>query len=209
LFWATIYAEEKDPELLRKFKRSQAFFKTWHLDPKNRNPAFVPWHVQANHAMAQALGDDEAAFEAELVAYSFEMADWLVGVQQWTPEQGITHDDEKGRFYKPKFGIPHASSTGVYIEGLIDAWQFAREVGDVEREERYRVALVRAVRSMMQLQFVDDVDLFYVADPTLVVGGLRTSEYDNEIRCDNVQHPLMGIIKMIRMFAPDDYLRAE
>lgn len=209
LFWATIYAEEKDPELLRKFKRSQAFFKAWHLDPKNRNPAFVPWHLQANYAMAQALGEDEAEFERELVAYSFEMADWLVDVQQWTPEQGITHADEKGRFYKHKFGIPHASSTGVYIEGLIDAWQFAREVGDATREERYRVSLVRAIRSMMQLQFVDDVDLFYVADPTLVVGGLRTAEYDNEIRCDNVQHPLMGIIKIIRMFEADDYARAE
>ena len=71
------------------------------------------------------------------------------------------------------------------------------------------MSLIRAIRSMMQLQFVDDVDLFYVADPTLVVGGLRTAEYDNEIRCDNVQHPLMGIIKIIRMFEADDYGSAQ
>lgn len=205
LFWATIYAEEKDPEILRKFKLSQAFFKNWHLDPNNRNPAFVPWHLQANYAMWAALGEDEAEFKRELVEYSFEMADWLVGVQQWPPNEGITYADEHGRFYKHKFGIPHASSTGVYIEGLIDAWQFARDTGDDARKETYRVSLLRGIRSMMQLQFVDDVDMFYVADPKLVRGGVRTSEYDSEIRCDNVQHPLMGIIKVVRMFEVDEY----
>ena len=102
-------------------------------------------------------------------------------------------------------GVPHASSTGVYIEGLIDAWQFARDVGDEARKEKYRVALIRALRSMMQLQFVDDVDMYYVEDPTLIAGGIRTTVYKSDIRCDNVQHPLMGIIKLLRMFEADEY----
>jgi hypothetical protein len=93
----------------------------------------------------------------------------------------------------------------VYIEGLIDAWQMAREVGDSERREKYRVTLVRALRSVMQLQFVDDVDLFYVVDPSKIVGGIRTTEYDNEIRCDNVQHPLMGILKILKLFEETEY----
>ncbi|MFV8753235.1 hypothetical protein ACNOYE_22025 [Nannocystaceae bacterium ST9] len=211
LFWATIYAEEKDPEILRKYKLSVPYFKKWHLDPNNRNPAFVPWHLQANYTLWTQLGEDEAEFKRELVEYDFEIADWLVEVQQWGPEDGVVYPDEKGRFYVPdeKYGVPHASSTGVYIEGLIDAWQFARDVGDDARQEKYRVALIRGIRSMMQLQFVDDVDLFYVADPKLIVGGIRTTEYKSDIRCDNVQHPLMGIIKVLRMFAADEYAGAE
>lgn len=205
LFWATIYAEEKDPEILRKYKVSVPFFKTWHLE--NRNPAFVPWHLQANYALWQALGEDEAEFKRELLDFSFEIADWLVEVQQWDAADGITYPDEMGRFYVPneKYGVPHASSTGVYIEGLIDAWQFARDVGDEARQDKYRVALIRGIRSMMQLQFVDDVDMFYVADPKLIVGGIRTTEYKSDIRCDNVQHPLMGIIKVLRMFGVGEY----
>lgn len=209
LFWATIYAEERDAEILRKYKASVPFFADWHR--KNRNPAFVPWHLQANYALWRELGEDEVEFKRELLDFSFEIADWLCEVQQWDAEDGVTYPDEKGRFYVPdkKYGVPHASSTGVYIEGLIDAWQFARDVGDEARKEKYRVALIRGIRSMMQLQFVDDVDLFYVVDPTLIVGGIRTTEYKSDIRCDNVQHPLMGIIKVLRMFEADEYGNAD
>jgi hypothetical protein len=61
---------------------------------------------------------------------------------------------------------------------------------------------------MMQLQFVDDVDMYYVKDPKYVVGGIRSSVYRDEIRCDNVQHPLMGIIKVLRMFEVAEYRNA-
>ncbi|NJK33373.1 MAG: hypothetical protein HC927_13775, partial [Deltaproteobacteria bacterium] len=209
LFWATIYAEEKDPEILAKYKKSFEFYRDWHRE--HRNPAFVPWHLQAHYTLWSALGEDEAELERELQEFSFEIADWLVGVQAWEVKPGeITYPDEKGRFYteKKRFGVPHASSTGVYIEGLIDAWQFARDLDDAERRERYRVSLIRAIRSMMQLQYVDDVDMYYVKDPKYVVGGIRTSVYRNEIRCDNVQHPLMGIIKVLRMFEASEYADA-
>jgi hypothetical protein len=211
LFWAALYETEKDPEILRKYKASFAFFKQWHLEPKNRNPAFVPWHIQANYKLWKALGDDEAELKKELVAFNLEIADWLVGVQQWDGETKPLYPDELGRFYKKgaSFGPPHASSTGVYIEGLIDAWQLAKELGDAPRRETYRVSLVRGLRSMMQLQFVDDVDLYYVAEPEKVVGGIRTTEYDSDIRCDNVQHPLMGIIKILRLFGDGEYEKAR
>jgi hypothetical protein len=211
LWWATIYAETKDPELLRKYKKSFEYFRRWHLEPKNRNPAFVPWHLQANYAMWQALGDDEAEFKAELAKFCFDIATWLVdNMQQWD-EGEYVYPDERGRFYAPdkRFGVPHASSTGVYLEGLIDAWQLARDLGEHDKREFYRVAMLRGVRSMMQLQFVDDVDMYYVRDRNYVEGGIRTTVYDNRIRCDNVQHPLMGIIKIVRMFGPDEYSGAE
>ena len=207
LWWSLLYAEERSPELLLKYKQSFAFYRGWHLDPKVRNPAFIPWHLQANFELWRALGEDEAAFKAELVEFSFEMADWLLEVQQWDEEGEVYYPDEKGRFYEPskRFGVPHASSTGVYLEGLIDAWQLAKAVGDEARAERYRVSMLRGIRSMMQLQFVDDVDMYYVSDRSYVEGGVRTTVHDNRVRCDNVQHPLMGIIKILRLFAAEDY----
>ena len=211
LFWATKYAETKDPEVLAKYKKSFAYFRSWHFEPKHRNPAFVPWHLQANYAMWSALGDEEAAFKQELVEFSFKTADWLVtNMQQWDKGEYV-YPDEKGRFYAPdqRFGVPHASSTGVYLEGLIDAWQLARDLGEKDKQEFYRVAMIRGIRSLMQLQFVDDVDMYYVTERKYVEGGIRRTIFDNRIRCDNVQHPMMALIKIIRMFEEDEYSGAE
>ena len=207
LFWATIYAETKDPRLLAKFKRSFYYYRDFHLDPAVRNPAFVPWHLQADWAMWAALGDDERAFRDELAAFMFETADWLIEVMQDRQWEEYVHPDERGRFYSRVrgFGKPHASATGVYIEGIIDAWQLARALGREDLRERYRASLARAARSMMQLQFVDDVDMFYVTNPKAVRGGIRTTLYDDRIRCDNVQHPMMGLIKMVREFDASEY----
>jgi hypothetical protein len=134
------------------------------------------------------------------------MNDWLVDTMQ--EHSRVAYDDTLGRFYDPvsnKYGPPHASSTGVYLEGLIDAFAMARELGDKEHQEKYRRAIVLGLRSSMQLQFADDIDLFFVHDRERVRGGMRTTVYDNRIRVDNVQHVLMGVQKIVREFAPEDY----
>jgi hypothetical protein len=201
LLWALLYEREQDSELLERFMTSFRYYRAWHLNPRNRNPAFIPWHTQAYFIVWQLTGDEA------LRDFVFEMNDWLLDMQQW---EEATYEDERGRFYDPErpFGPPHASSTGVYIEGLIDAYRMAKETGDKSRSEAYRVALVRAMRSLLQLQFVDDVDLYYIpeSERRYVRGGLRTTVYNNEIRIDNVQHPLMGILKVLRTFEDDDYL---
>ncbi|KIG14682.1 hypothetical protein DB30_06493 [Enhygromyxa salina] len=141
----------------------------------------------------------------ELVAFVFEMNDWLIDKMEVWEESAF--DDEKGRFYSREtdYGSAHASSTGVYIEGIIDAYEMAKIVGDKPREDRYRKALSRAIRSVMQIQFVDDVDMYYVTDRERTKGGLRTTVIRNEIRVDNVQHVLMGVLKVVDRFAATDY----
>jgi hypothetical protein len=57
----------------------------------------------------------------------------------------------------------------------------------------------------MQLTFLDDVDLYYVYQKDKVLGGVRETVYDNEIRVDNIQHNLMAILKILRDFESDDY----
>lgn len=197
LSWAFLYRENKSEELLDKSMKSYEYYKGWHL--RNRNPAFIPWHTQAYYLLWK-----ETKHEG-LKDWIFEMNDWLVDTMQ--SESRVAYDDTLGRFYAPNrnFGVPHASSTGVYLEGLIDAFALAREIGDKKHEEKYRKAIVLGLRSSMQLQFADEIDLFFVRDKRRVLGGMRTTVYDNEIRVDNVQHVLMGVQKILQEFKPEDY----
>lgn len=199
LMWVDRYAREPDPELLARIMASFRYYRDWHLDPANRNPAFVPWHVRAYTKLWRKTRDPE------LAALVFEMSDWLLTMQEWTP----AYPDFLGRFHdpaRPNYGPPHASSTGVYLEGYIEALQLARALGEYRRAENYRRAILGGLRSLMQLQFVDGVDMYYVTDRRLVEGGIRTTVYDNEIRCDNVQHGLMAMLDIVDTFGDSDYV---
>jgi hypothetical protein len=57
----------------------------------------------------------------------------------------------------------------------------------------------------MQLQYVDDIDMYYVTDRERTKGGLRTTVLRNEIRVDNVQHVLMGVLKVLERFEPHEF----
>jgi hypothetical protein len=194
---AMTFAETQSEDLNQKILTSARYYKEWHL--KNRNPAFVPWHSEAYYIMWQQRK------HAELKDWIFEMNDWLLGMQE---RSMVEYEDTLGRFYdpeRPKYGGPHASSTGVYLEGLIDAFALAREVGDEKRVQKYRRAILLGLRDAMQLEFGDEIDWFYVAQPEKVRGGLRSTVSDNQIRVDNVQHVLMGLQKILTRFKPEDY----
>jgi hypothetical protein len=196
-----IFAETHSSELEQKILNSARHYKDWHL--KNRNPAFVPWHSEAYYVVWQQRQ------HAELKDWIFEMNDWLLGMQE---RSMVEYEDTLGRFYdpkNPKYGGPHASATGVYLEGLIDAFALAREVGDEKRVQKYRRAILLGLRDAMQLEFGDEIDWFYVAKPEHVRGGLRVAVYDNPIRVDNVQHVLMGLQKVLRVFKSEDYAPVE
>lgn len=197
LLWSTLLRESREPALEERILKSLRFYRAWHR--AQRNPAFVPWHTQAYYLLYQVSPS------REIRDWIFEMNDWLLGVQQW--ETQAAFPDTMGRFYDPDrpFGPPHASSTGVYLEGLIDAWRLARETADGARQEQYRRAIVRGLRSITQLTFLDDVDLFYVSKPARVFGGVRTTVYDNSIRVDNVQHNLMALLKILEHFDAGDF----
>ena len=197
LAWAALYEQTRDPARLDRIRRSVRFYRDWHR--AHRNPAFVPWHTLAG-ARVWAL-----TREAELRDWIFEMNDWLVGLQQWETQRDFP--DTMGRFYAPDqpFGPPHASSTGVYLEGLVAAWRVARAAGDAARQETYRRTLVRGLRSLTQLTFRDETDLFYVSRRAAVRGGVRTTVYSNAIRVDNVQHSLMAVLDILEAFAPGDF----
>ena len=186
-----------DATLLMHLQRSIEYYRSWHLE--NRNPAFIPWHTMAYAQIWQQTRDPA------LSDWIFEMNDWLLGIQQ---NSSITNPDTVGRFYdptRPQYGPPHASATGVYLEGLIQAYNIAKEIGDTKRASSYQSAILHGLRSLLQLEFNDDVDMYYISKPDHVYGGLRTTVYNNEIRVDNVQHGLMAILEVLKAFKDEDY----
>jgi len=189
LFWSELYEQSQDPELLEKFMLSFQYYRNWHRE--NQNPAFIPWHTQAYYKVWQITHD------AELKDFIFEMNDWLLDFQEVDRSK---YPDTQGRFYdsgRPQYGPPHASSTGVFLEGLVDAYLLAKESGDSERQDSYARAVRYGVRSLVQLQFADEIDMYYIHQRENVLGGLRTTVYDNSIRIDNVQHGLMALLKIM------------
>ena len=60
-------------------------------------------------------------------------------------------------------------------------------------------------KSLAQLTFKDEIDMFYVANREQLRGGVRTTVYNNDVRVDNVQHNLMAIIKILAAFRPGDF----
>jgi hypothetical protein len=197
LFWAVSLQKNRDEALLSQAMRSLYFYRS-HFR-KNSNPAFVPWHSQAALILYRLTGD------AGIRDFIFEMNDWLLPHQQWG---GSVDLDYWGRFYsphRPEYGPPHASATGVYLEGLVDALVLARDVGDTVRAAFYKQAIERGIRSIAQLQFRDDLDAYYVAKKERVIGAIRTESANNEIRIDNLQHGLMALLKYRDLDQTDNF----
>lgn len=197
LYWSAVYSDSRDEKLLKMFMKSFEYYSSWHL--RNRNPAFIPWHTQAYYNIWVLNKNND------LKDFIFEMNDWLIAVMQ--KDNNEYYRDFSGRFYseRPYYGPPHASSTGVYLEGLIDAYKLAEETGDEQRQEEYRRSILKGLRSVMQLQFTDAIDMYYISKRDMVKGGIRTTVYDNEIRVDNVQHNLMAVIKILEEFSEQDF----
>ncbi len=202
LLWSFIIRRENDPELLRMLMKSFVYYKQWHLNDDNRAPAFIPWHTQAYYNVwTQTKNKD-------LQKFVFRMNTWLIDNMQRWKHRDNSYPDADGRFYnsrRSKWGSANSSSTGVYIEGLIDAYAMAKEVGDKDLTEKFRLSLARAMRSLMQIQYVDEVDTFCAPDPEMAIGGIRTSVHRWDIRVDNTQHNLMGVIRLLHRFGTDDF----
>ena len=171
-------------ELLVLYRRCRD---RWH---ENRHVAFVSWHSQALASLyrLQPL--------AEIAEFVFELNDWLLPLQRTDPAEP-ERVGEFGDPLRPHHGSPHASSTGVYLEGLADARDLARAIGDEDRTRRYTTAIDLGLRSLRQLQFRDWRCTWYLSRPDAVLGALRSNLDNNQLRIDNCGHALAAAVKLL------------
>ena len=178
------YEQTKDEKYLSVAESSFDYYADFFR--KEKNPAFVPWHTMANYKLFKATGDKKYA------DFVFEMNDFLVGIQN---KECGKEPYTLGRFFDPErseYGPPHASSTAVYVEGLTYAYKLAKELGDNERAAKYKGAVLLGARSLMQLQFKEG--------NKKVLGGIRKTIDNNELRIDNTQHTVMAFIQILNSF---------
>jgi hypothetical protein len=189
--WARLLRDDTDPDLLCRFLKSFGHYRAFHRTAPN--PAFIPWHTQAYCEVYKITGTND------LSDFIFEMNDWLLGMQQCA---GAPCPDFVGRFYDPdhrEFGPPHASSTAVYLEGLIDAFGLASSVGDAARANKYAQAIRLGVLNLRTLQFDETLQAVFRAPLETYLGALRTNPYDCLVRVDNVQHALAALTKYLAL----------
>ena len=171
-------------ELLVLYRRCRD---RWH---ENRHVAFVSWHSQALASLYRLHP------LAEIAEFVFELNDWLLPLQHTDPDEP-ERVGEFGDPLRPNHGAPHASSTGVYLEGLADARDLARAIGDEARTRRYTTAIDLGLRSLRQLQFRDWRCTWYLSRPEAVLGALRCNIDNNQIRIDNCGHALAAAVKLL------------
>ena len=162
-----------------------------------RYTPFIPWHTMAYWHAYQATKDTEYA---EAI---FEMNDWLICIQDI---DDCETPDIAGRFYRYEHafnGPPHSSSTAVYVEGLAYAYDLAKSFGHKSRCEAYIDSIRYGLRSLFQLQYRTE-NSFYLTKKDRVLGGIRTTVTDNQIRCDNTQHTIMASLAVQRFLSSDE-----
>jgi hypothetical protein len=189
--WARLLEDKMDSTLLKRFLKSFRHYRDYHR--ANPNPAFVPWHTMAYYAVWKLTGD------VELADFIFEMNDWLLDMQQI---KTAPCPDFVGRFYnpdRPDFGPPHASSTAVYLEGLIDAYSIALQYGRDKQSHNYLSAIDYGIRNLQSLLYDGLLSDIFSASYTRHSGLVKTNPYDNTTRIDNIQHAIAAITKILKL----------
>jgi hypothetical protein len=171
-------------------RNALAFYKTWWR--QHPSMTFVPWQTAA-YTEAFLLTKEQPFAD-----FVYEMNDWMVSLQY----QGL--DDPKQVYWSGGFKswadgkaieTPPQVSSASYAEGLAQACQVARAIGDLNHYRTYAAALERCLTFLTTLQYTE-ANTRHFADwyrPTLV-GGFHASHQDGDLRIDFTQHAVNAMI---------------
>jgi hypothetical protein len=99
------------------------------------------------------------------------------------------YPDWRGGFDSP----PRSTPTASRMEGLVAAYELARDFGTAEDAAAFLTAIDLGVRYTLQHQFRPEMVL-YLPNPQRALGGFRRSYTNYEIRIDYVQHAISAIL---------------
>jgi hypothetical protein len=165
---------------------------------QNKSAPMIPCHTVA-FTEAFLLTREQAFADAV-----FEMNDWLCelqyqdvdrrrlrwtgGFQQWVDNRAVQ--------LAPDIG------SAPYAESLAEACRLAKATGDVQRFQRYRLALENALKFLSMLQYTE-ANARHFADwfRPAVVGGFHTSLQDGNLRIDYTQHAVCALVHYLNYVA--------
>lgn len=190
------YEKSGDMTALEAALEAADFYVTEYSDniTANYHPAYVPWHTMSYHKLYSITGN-ERYLEAV-----FTMNDRLI--------QLLDKTVVPGRFYKSELehegqNAPHSSSDAVYLEGLLYAYELAKETGEGWRARAYLEAIELSSTRLVRLQY-QTVEPNFETDPITYLGGIPVREDNPKIRVDTVQHTLDAFEKYLAVFGESD-----
>lgn len=194
-----LYQRTGDRTCLEAAVKAEDYYLIEYVDKITQNyyPALVPWHTMALSKLYKTTKDKK------YLNAIFVLNDKLIKMQN---QNGKPFGDYLGRFYDPahrEYGIPFSASTAIYVEGLAYAYEMARLMSDVERQQKYKTAIVLGVHNLINLQF-NGANMYYLQRPERVKGAIRYRVNDNRIRIDTTQHAIDAFCKILDVFGKQE-----
>ena len=175
--------DSRYPEALRRaFPYYREHFR------RRRSTAFVAWQMAAYAHLFRLTR------ERQYADFVFEMADAILSIQHVGP--AVPYPDYVGGYRSLR--VPGVSSA-TYNEGVLEAYDLARQTGDRERAARYQRAALLGALFTLRLQFSQE-NAYYIAHADRVLGAFRASLADSTLRIDHTQHALNSLLKAERYF---------
>jgi hypothetical protein len=174
-------------------RKALAYYQPWWREHKN--PALV---AAQTGAWAEAyVRTKERAF-ADLAC---EMNDWVLALQyqQLDPRRPFWVGGFMGWADGKAQELPPHIGSAAHAEGLTEACRVARQLGDVQRYQRYRDAIERSLQFLTTLQYTE-ANAQHFADwyrPALL-GGFHASQQDGDLRLDYTQHAVAALVGYLR-----------
>jgi len=147
---------------------------------------FYAWGAKAGYHMYLATGD------AGYSNLTFTMTDWIVGLQNRSPDS-----EGYGSYHG---GVSIGSAT--FSEGVGDSLYLAVALNDTDRIDRYSRALELSVLSVIKLQVGPEL-AETSPHPLRALGGFRSTLEDTEVRIDHTQHAVAAIMRWLKWEAGD------
>jgi AMMECR1 domain-containing protein len=193
-----LYEKTGNEQYLNAAIKSQDYYLKEYVDEMEENyfPAYVPWHTISLYKLYGITYDEK------YVDAIFKMNDEIIKMQN---QDGKPYIDYLGRFYDPEhpeYGVAFSGSTAVDVEGLVYAYEAARQKNDLERMSEYKKAIFLGAHNLMNMQFKDS-NMYYLSHPERVVGSIRYDVDDHRIRIDTTQHTIDAFQKIIEVFEID------
>jgi len=187
---AEYYEKTQDRTYLDAAIRAQDYYVEKYVTNIEHNyyPAYVPWHTMSLYKLYHITKEKKYADAI------FVLNDRLLEL--------LDRTQHKGRFYNsatPQYGTPHASSDSVYTEGLVYAFNLARERKDSSQMKLYEKALHLSVGNLIHLQYVAP-ELTRETEPWRILGALQYSSHDSRIRIDTTQHAIDAYRILLRVY---------
>lgn len=162
----SLYEYTKKEKYLAAAQKAFPFYTGYFSE--NPNTAFVPWQSRAYYKLYQAIQDRNVA------DFLFEMNDFVL-------EEHSPKNDCAG------FGFSRGIITAVYAEGVVQAYDLAKELGDEERSQCYFNFIGEASDYILSLQVIEG----YGKE---AIGGFIGSENSQTMKVDRNQHAVMALM---------------